>query len=167
MKKILSVLLTAMLVLTFAACSTGEKTDSGEDTGESTGIPNPFVDCENIDDAAGLAGFAITLPTDIPAGYELGSITAIENEMIQVIYNKGENTLSLRKAAGTDDVSGDYNEYAEVETVSVNGVDVTFEGNDGTVTVASWTDGTYAYAIRAAEDGLSAAEMTALAEELQ
>lgn len=47
--------------------------------------------------------------------------------MIEVIYfNDTDNEgLRIRKAKGTDDISGDYNEYKNVETVKVGDYDVT------------------------------------------
>ena len=40
-------------------------------------------------------------------------IQAIENDIIQVIYDDGTNSIYIRKGAGTEDISGDYNEYEQ------------------------------------------------------
>ena len=78
--------------------------------------------------------------------------------MIEVIYfNDTDNEgLRIRKAKGTDDISGDYNEYKDVEIVKVRDIEVTEKGSDGDIAVVTWNDGTYSYAIDAGEAKLSA-----------
>ena len=77
-------------------------------------------------------------------------IQAIEDDMIEVIYFEEESEnegLRIRKAKGNDDISGDYNEYKNVETVKVGDYDVTEKSDGKNIFVATWTDGTYSYAI--------------------
>ena len=76
-------------------------------------------------------------------------IQAIEDDMIEVIYfNDTDNEgLRIRKAKGTDDISGDYNEYKNVETVKIGDYDVTEKSDGGNILVVIWTDGTFSYAI--------------------
>lgn len=60
----------------------------------------------------------------------------------------GGESGTFRMDAGTDDVSGDYTDYAEQIVVTLFGQQVTLSGNgDGTYVLARWTDGTYAYSI--------------------
>ena len=123
MKKIL---LMSLLCLTIVAC--GKKEEAKQETAETTnvtqeqdyGVPNP---------------------------YEI--VDTLDNDMIEVIYfNDTDNEgLRIRKAKGTDDISGDYNEYKNVETVKVGDYDVTEKSDGKNIFVATWTDGTYSYAI--------------------
>jgi len=78
----------------------------------------------------------------------------------------GERAAYIRKAPGTDDISGDYNDYAEIETLDVNSRSVTMKGNDGLVNLALWTDGGYSYALNVSE-GLSRSDIAALVAEIQ
>ena len=64
------------------------------------------------------------------------------------MQKKTHEGLRIRKAVGTDDISGDYNEYKEENVVKVGELEVTEKGNDGNISVASWTDGTYSYSIK-------------------
>lgn len=66
-----------------------------------------------------------------------------------------------------DDISGDYNTYADKKEITVNGVRVTLRGNDGTWSVAAWTENGYAYAVGAAEHPLPEEKITALAAEIK
>lgn len=105
-------------------------------------------------DAGKIAGFDVTVPDAID-GYSERTIQAIKNDLIQVLYQNGENKLSIRKAVGSDDVSGDYNEYAEINTVTVSGQQVTMKGSHGIVNVAAWTDGSYTYAVCVVGKGIN------------
>ena len=170
-KKVTLMILCAATMLSMAAC--GEKQDQtiGAETtsqtvaenedkiptdgavateeiliGDNTQIPNPFVDCDTLADAAALAGFDIIVPDSVD-GYEERAITAMENDMIQVLYLHGDDQICIRKAVGEEECSGDYNEYSEEETVTVGDREVTLRGNNGKVMVAVWTEGGYSYSI--------------------
>ncbi len=111
------------------------------------GLANPFIECATIEEAAKAAGFDFTLPSSIPDGYTEPKIRAVSNTMIEVIYTTSEDKLTARKAAKTGDISGDYNIYAEEESVDVGDLKVELKGNDGNVSVATWTDGDYSYSV--------------------
>ena len=177
MIKIFTFALCAAVVLSLAGCGTASQgpdqnisssTSSAPSpdtasTPDSVENPNPFVDCETLEEAEALAGFDITLPSELPGGAGKQLIRAQDGQMIEIIYQNGagEEVLRIRKAAGSEDVSGDYNSYAEANTVTVNDLQVTMKGEDGKVKTAVWTDGEYAYAISSAAgiDRDSAAEL--------
>lgn len=92
--------------------------------------------------------------------------------MIEVIYrNKpteaGDSieAYRIRKAVGSDDISGDYNDYKEINKVTVGNNTVTLKGNNSKVYTAVWTSGEYTYAIDIdmAGQGFSADEVIAIA----
>lgn len=114
--------------------------------GDNTQIPNPFVDCDTLADASALAGFDIIVPDSVD-GYEERTITAMENDMIQVLYLHGDDQICIRKAVGEEECSGDYNEYSEEKIVTVGDREITMRGNNGKVMVAVWTEGGYSYSI--------------------
>ena len=170
-KKVTLMILCAATMLSMAAC--GEKQDKtiGAETtsqtvaenedkiptdgtvateeiliGDNTQIPNPFVDCDTLADAAALAGFDIIVPDSVD-GYEERAITAMENNMIQVLYLHGDDQVCVRKAATDEDCSGDYKAYSEEKTVTVGDKEVTMRGNNGKVMVAVWSEGGYSYSI--------------------
>ena len=155
MKKLL---LLSMLCLAVLSC--GKKEEVKEEVAEVSttqsqdyGVPNPFEIVDTLDEAAKIAGFSLEAPTEY-ADYNSLVIQAIADDMIEVIYFDAEKThegLRIRKANGTDDISGDYNEYKEVNVVKVGELEVTEKGNDGNISIASWTDGTYSYSINVDE----------------
>ncbi|WP_338952920.1 DUF4367 domain-containing protein [Fusobacterium nucleatum] len=167
MKKIL---LMSVLCLAIIACGKKEETkqETAETTNviqkESTQIPNPFVEVKNLDEASKIAGFTLEVP-ETYEDYKQQVIQAIENDMIEVIYleeESGYEGLRIRKAKGTDDISGDYNEYRNVETVKIGDYDVTEKGDEGNIFIATWTDGTYSYAIDTDRAELNAEDITNL-----
>ena len=160
MKKIL---LMSVLCLAIVAC--GKKEEAKQETAEttnvtqkeSTQIPNPFVEVKNLDEASKIAGFSLEVP-ETYEDYKKQVIQAIEDDIIEVIYydeNSEHEGLRIRKAKGTDDISGDYNEYKDVETVKVGDFEIIEKGSEGNISVATWNDGTYSYAIDVAEASLT------------
>ena len=152
MKKIL---LISLLCLAIVAC--GKKEEIKEETAEvvnttqeqNYGTPNPYEIVDTLDEASKIAGFDLSVPATY-GEYKNQVINAIEDDMIEVVYFEKESEnegLRIRKAKGTDDISGDYNEYKNVETVKVGDYDVTEKSDGGNILVATWTDGTYSYAI--------------------
>ena len=152
MKKIL---LMSLLCLTIVAC--GKKEEAKQETAETTnvtqeqdyGVPNPYEIVDTLDEASKIAGFNLSVPATY-GDYKKQVIQAIEDDMIEVIYydeNSEHEGLRIRKAKGTDDISGDYNEYKDVETVKVGDFEIIEKGSEGNISVATWTDGTYSYAI--------------------
>lgn len=157
MKRLFAVIMMLLTILSLAAC--GSSTDSTEP--DIIGMPNPFTDFDTLAEAEAQTGFDITLPDAIGSS-DKRIYRAMNDEMIEVIYMNGEDeTGRIRKARGSEDISGDYNEYAETETVSVGGIDVLLKGDAGLVKLAIWTNDGYTYSV-SSEAGLTADEMTAL-----
>lgn len=129
----------------------------------TTQVANPFMECTTLDEAAEIAGFTLDVPESCLESTS-SVIEAVENDMIQVIYQDadGKEILRIRKATGTEDVSGDYNIYENEETQDYNGMTVTARGNGDAYSVVTWTDGTYVYAIDAEDSPLSGEQIAQL-----
>lgn len=157
MKKLFAVIMMLLTILSLAAC--GSSTDSTEP--DIIGMPNPFTDFDTLAEAEKQTGFYITLPDAIGSS-DKRIYRAMNDEMLEVVYVNGEDeTGRVRKARGSEDISGDYNEYAETETVSVGGIDVLLKGDAELAKLAVWTNDGYAYSV-SSEAGMTADEMMAL-----
>ncbi len=171
MKKMIAIVLCAVMALSLNACGDdyAEVKETPNQQSNSEEIPNPFIVCETIADAEKLAGFPVISLQYIPEGYSQTSIEAVENEMVQIFYENGKDQIIFRQAKGSDDISGDYNEYAERNVINVGDLQVTTRGNDGKVNVATWTDGDYTYAILAGfdETGIDSAVISDLISGIQ
>ena len=132
MKKLIAIALCALCLFSLAAC--GSKAPAGEEGSAEVGMVNPFVTYDTLEDACAAAGFDIAVPETIEA-CPVESIQVMNNSLIQITYYDSEadgNRVVLRKAAGVDDISGDYNEYPTVSTVDYNGVNVIMRGENDT-----------------------------------
>lgn len=160
MKKILAFALSAVIMLSLVACGNNGKT--GETSPE---IPDPFTECETMDEAAKLAGFNLCAP-DTVAGQEKTAIRVLTaGGLVEVIYGSGDEQVVIRKAAGSTDISGDYNEYSATETAAVEGVEVTLKGDGDKVNLATFASNGYAYSI-ASSSGMTKVSVTALIKAL-
>lgn len=161
-KKVALCMFVILMAGMLAAC--GKKDE--EETAGTTGLANPFIDCADMKEAADLAGFSFEAPETME-GYEGTKIQAIENDLIQVFYGdvEGANIL-VRKATGSDDVSGDYNDYSEKNVLAVGEIEVETRGENGSVMAAIWSVDGYSYAIDAA-DGIAPEIVTSLVTELK
>ena len=146
---------------------TSSSTGSLVDHEDSTQIANPFVSCATLEEAAQIAGFSMKAP-DAYETYAYPMIQAVQNEMIEVIYLDTAETegMRIRKAVGTDPISGDYNQYEVERMESVNGYTVSMRGNGAWINVAEWTDGNYSYSITI-EHGISMEALEGLISEVQ
>ena len=143
MKKTLSLVLALSLILALAAC--GAVTTLPSDTQ----IPNPWTDFDTMNEAKAAIGYGMTAPETV-AGLSQTAIRVLNDsdKILEVCYGGGENDdrASLRKGTGSEDISGDYTDYAKTETVTVGDITVTEKGDGENVFSAIWTKGDYSYA---------------------
>lgn len=103
-----------------------------------------------LEDAAALSeavGFPVEDLTSLP--FEVLQVTYFSyfNNFAEIDYTGDNQSLSYRKAKGTEDISGDWNEYSNERHLTVDDWDILLKGNSEKYTLAVWTDGTYAYAL--------------------
>ena len=171
MKNLLTLALSAAIALSPAVCGGGSGDGGpevpGGSAGENVQIPNPFADYDSLADAAAAAGFELTVPEEI-GGSPRRTIQVMTTDprMIQIFYGDEDSRLCVRKAAGGEDISGDYNVYPQVVTADVDGMSVTEKGRDDRVMVAVWSDGGYAYAV-VSDAGMSAGDAAALIQSIK
>ena len=184
MKKILSIMTAAAVILSLTACSKNTKdvtigastaesdaasdvTDAASDVsgavvgGENVQIPNPWTDHETAADMEAGAGFAFSAPET--ANGLAATAYRTMGGLAEVDYGDGDNEITLRKGEGKDDVSGVFTTYAEQKQLDVNGVAVTASGENGAYMLATWTDGGYSYSVYSA-GGLTEQALTEIIE---
>lgn len=88
------------------------------------------------------------------------------HELAEIDYTGEGKTACYRKAAGTEDCSGDYNVYTDVTEFEESGMTVMLKGDAGQYTLAIWTDGSYSYSL-SLSDGLSLSDWQALMNSIQ
>ena len=173
MKKLIAI---TMCIMTLSLTACGNTTSAKENPGNQTAsenskeetvqIPNPFVDCKTIEEAEKIAGFKAAVPEKLPDGYTQAAIRAVEQDLIELIYENGQKSIRIRKGRGSGDISGDYNSYKESDTVTIGKFKVSTKGNDGKVSVAVWEDGEYTFAVLA-DPGVSSLEVSDIISSIQ
>ena len=133
----------------------GERDDgtySGkDDTLTIEGMPNPFTDCESLEEACRISGIDLEIPDDYDYGLTR-VYRALDGGMIEVIFMDGdEEVYRIRKGFVSElgeDISGDYNEYSVTTNIDYPNYSAEIHGNDeDTAMNAVWNDGTYAYSV--------------------
>lgn len=110
--------------------------------------------CEEWDSAKELAqavGFEVADVKDLPLEPEQTTYLSISEDLAEINYTAGTQGACYRKSSGTEDNSGNYNEFSDCETVNVGAYEVTLKGNDEGYELATWTDGVYAYSLSFAQ----------------
>lgn len=121
--------------------------ESVENAENMIGMPNPFTDHDSLKEAEKDAGFEIQIPDEI-RGAKAVEFRNLGTKMLEVIYYDGDTEVArVRKGIGTDDISGDYNEYEAEETVDAADTQVTLKGSADGYALAVWNADGYAYAV--------------------
>ena len=145
MKKLLIFTISVLAILAVAGCN--KKAEQEEEP--MMQMPNPFMEYSSLADAEQATGFRFDYPENI--GGAVGYAYRVMNgEMLEVIC-LGTNETSaevarIRKAKGSDDISGDYNVYGDVKNDnSLNNLQI--RGENGLYSGAVWVEGEYTFAL--------------------
>lgn len=74
--------------------------------------------------------------------------------------------MFIRKARGSEDVSGDFNEFDNITETEVNGSTVTIKGNGDEFSLALWVSGDYSYSV-SVSSGISESALKEIVEEIK
>ncbi len=116
---------------------------------EMVGAVYGMEECKSLTELAQKAGFAVKdIPgSSIPFKVTSTSYTWCWNEFAQIIYEGTDNSLTYRKTRGTEDISGDYNQYDQVSDITINGINVTVKGNADLYYLATWHTKDHSYSL--------------------
>lgn len=139
------------LTATAGCVVTGER--AGDEGYETTvdeemmiGMPSPIVEYDTLEEAEKAVGFKFKVPATI-TDYEEVSYSVISGELIQAIYRGESGEICIRKAIGWENISGDYNLYADAVKYTIRDREVVISGDGETAALATWTDKEYTYSI--------------------
>lgn len=137
-------------IITGSADSGDEQKEGGYDIQEYGGTQELF-------DAFGVELHDIT---DLPFEVTEQSYEVMFGEFAEINYNgaNGENCC-IRAGKDTEDISGDYNEYSTVKDTDIDGVTVTFKGDDKRFDLAVWIKDGHFYSV-SLSDGTDEQKMT-------
>lgn len=108
---------------------------------------NPYAEYDTLEEAENTIGFEISVP-DSYGGYTEPYYAVIEGKILEVQYYNGDDRgMIISKSRGSEDISGDFNEYNTVTETEVNGNTVTIKGNGDEFSLALWVSGDYSYSV--------------------
>lgn len=137
----LAILIAGAIVLPGRFASPGQPGDDLVMT-----VPD-IVEMDSIQELSQLVGFGLSEVEGLPFQVEETVYTAYWSEMAEITYSGEGETATYRKSAGSDDNSGDWNEYDLSLTFGIEGGSVTLKGDEEGYTLAVWTKGDYAYSL--------------------
>ncbi len=152
-QRILVAFLSVLMIVCLAAC--GCKTASAASSAcRAEQIANPYTECKTLEEAEKISGVTIRVPSTITDEFSICTYRAMEG-MIEITYTDGKNgdEINIRKGTGSNDISGDYNNYAETNKATVEANSVTLKGDNGKISLAVWTADNQAYAVFASISG--------------
>lgn len=156
-KKIIIAVCTALMAVSLAGCGGNTSTKISS----SVAMANPWEDFKTLEEAQEKVGFEISLPEDWAKKDAVYRVCEGLNA-IEVRFDEGDEVI--RKAKDDGDISGDYNEYASEETMTIGEAQVTFKGtSEDEVNLAVWVSGDYSYSV-SSTDAVSADQMKNIVE---
>lgn len=114
------------------------------DTVQQTRVGNATADMKAIRKHL---GYNFKTPQYIPDGYRLASADLLFGSLVEISYQSPQDTILYRTEKTTQDISGDYTEYAVTATEEIGGCTATLKGNDDLFHNATWNDADTAYSL--------------------
>lgn len=146
--------MAAGLVVLIAACAVlpNVLTKNGDQNQDQTPEDDTQVtwDYQEYDSAQALSekmGYEVSDIQGLPFEPQTTVYASIGTDLAQIEYQNGDTFACYRKSPGTEDNSGDYNQYGNIDTISVEDIQVELRGTGDGYVLAVWTDGTYAYSL--------------------
>lgn len=106
-----------------------------------------IAEAGSLEELSELVGFEVATEFALPFETEKTAYRSYWDEMAEIEYSGAEYSATYRQSQGTEDNSGDYNVYRDTTEITAGNQRVTLKGNDGTYTLAVWTDGTCSYSL--------------------
>jgi hypothetical protein len=111
---------------------------------------NPIKEYKTIEEAEDAVKFKINTIKVLPDKFNVYNISVISEEIIQIEYNNGKDTINFRAKKSIDDISGDYSKYEFEKDLRVNNKYIKIKGHaEGKVNLALWQIEDISYSLSA------------------
>ena len=140
---------TALLLIGGTMMKNAFYPSSTDPNPELAGSVYGMEECKSLAELTKKAGFNVKdiSEADMPFKVMSTSYLWCWNEFAQIVYEGTDNSLTYRKTRGTDDISGDYNQYDHVSDIMIDGVNITVKGNKDLYNLATGHTNDYSYSI--------------------
>lgn len=133
MKKVL----LCCLLFGLIGCSANKVAKSDANI-NSVSITNPWVEYSSLESALAHVSFDVKVPNETDAYY-----LVMDDSLFEMQYRD----ISLRKEIGSNDISGDYNEYQDEYDVTISDIVIHCKGEKDKIYCATWYRNEYSYSM--------------------
>lgn len=123
-----------------------ESTQTSTMTAVDQAIPD-IKEFSSADELQQELGFEIADVYGVPFDISDKEYFSYWGYMAEIDYMGKDEMVIYRKAKETNDISGDYNEYAVTDVMDIGGVEITLKGNGNLYSLAIWQNGEYSYSL--------------------
>ncbi len=127
---------------------------------------SPYVEYNSVDELKENVNINAKIPDKI-RNYKSYSYSVAFSNMAEIQYSSGSDNILYRLEKGevAEDISGDYNDYENIQKLTVDNTEVTIKGNEDTYKVAIWYKNGVNYSL-SSEQGLKIEDIQSLINEL-
>ena len=162
----LSVAACLALLLLAARTLPGLSFTTQPDVSENLTAVNGITEVSSSAELSAAVGFPVAEITRLPFTPSEVIYCSYWDEMAQITYSDGTKSALFRQSCGTEDNSGDYNEYTDTTTITFDTGTVLLKGDSDLYTLAIWQDTAYSYSLSLSE-GLTSEEWVPLLESIR
>ena len=140
----LAVLIAACAVMPAVLTKNGDQNQTPDENVQVT------WDYQEYDSAQALSaqmGYEVSDLEGLPFEPQTVVYASIGTDLAQIEYQTGDMTVYYRKSPGTEENSGDYNQYEKIDTISAGSQQVELRGSADGYVLAVWTDGDFSYSL--------------------
>lgn len=120
---------------------------NNEQPNNNTQVIPDIMAYQSIEELSSALGFEIIRLDDSAFNANEIKYLMYWQKMAQINYINDNNTFVFRQAKGSDDISGDFNQYSDIISVEVKDNTITLKGNEGLYSLAIWQDQDFTYAL--------------------
>lgn len=180
MKRAITMIVMSIFLLSLVGCK-ANKNETTPNTTSTIETPlatvpdstvqeaDPWVEVSSLEEARTLTGKDYKTPETALEGYEQTGIRVMSDQLMEVTYKKGADTITYRVCASdmTDlaDISGVNGDFGQVETINVENIEGEMRGNEDIMQVAVWSDAANTYSVVSTE-GMTTEQMLTIVEGL-
>lgn len=125
-----------------------------------------IVEYTSSDELSKGVGFMVREVRTLPFDAHRIQYFAYWKKLAHIVYEGNENTLIFRMSAGSDDISGDYNNYNDVKSFKLGNNAVTLKGNLKQYNLAVWEADGYSFSVNAST-GIPEQELLKVVQSVQ
>ena len=127
---------------------------------------SPYVEYNSVDELKENVNINAKIPDKI-RNYKSYSYSVAFSNMAEIQYSSGSDNILYRLEKGevAEDISGDYNDYENIQKLTVDNTEVTIKGNEDTYKVAIWYKNGVNYSL-SSEQGLKIEDIQNLINEI-